>query len=56
MSDATNDGLFGRLAVHYKLVTLDQLNEATREQARNGGNQPLGQLLVAKGVINAGQL
>ncbi len=56
MSDANNDGLFGRLAVHYKLVTLDQLNQVTREQARVGGNQPLGQLLVAKGIINAGQL
>jgi type II secretory ATPase GspE/PulE/Tfp pilus assembly ATPase PilB-like protein len=56
MSDANTDGLLGRLAVHYKLVTLDQLNQATRDQARAGGGQPLGQLLVAKGIINAGQL
>lgn len=56
MSDATNDGLFGRLAVHYKLVTLEQLGQVTREQARSGTNQPLGQLLVAKGIINASQL
>ncbi len=55
MSDANTDGLLGRLAVHYKLVTLDQLNQVTREQARGGG-PPLGQLLVAKGIINAAQL
>ncbi len=56
MSDANTDGLLGRLAVHYKLVTLDQLNEVTRDQARAGGAQPLGQLLVAKGIISAAQL
>ena len=56
MSDANTDGLLGRLAVHYKLATLDQINQATRDQARAGGSQPLGQLLVAKGVINAAQL
>jgi twitching motility protein PilT len=56
MSDATTDGLLGRLAVHYKLVTLDQLSQATREHARAGAGQPLGQFLVAKGIISPGQL
>ncbi len=56
MSEANNDGLLGRLAVHYKLVTLDQLNEITKLQARMGSEQPLGQLLVAKGLIKPQQL
>ena len=56
VTDANNDGLLGRLAVHYKLVTLDQLSAITTLQARMGSDQPLGQLLIAKGLLSAQQL
>jgi len=49
MSEAPN--LFGRLAVHYKLVTADQLAEATRRQARDGHQRPLGDYLVELGLL-----
>jgi len=49
MSEAPN--LFGRLAVHYKLVTPDQLAEATRQQARDGHQRPLGDYLVDMGLL-----
>ncbi len=49
MSEAPN--LFGRLAVHYKLVTADQLAEATRRQARDGHQRPLGDYLVEMGLL-----
>ena len=49
MSEAPN--LFGRLAVHYKLVTPDQLAEATRQQARDGHQRPLGDYLIEMGLL-----
>ena len=48
--------LLGRLAVHNKLLTLDQLEEALREQGQRGGSQNLGEILVAKGYLSAKQL
>ena len=33
----SNDALLGRIAVHTKLISPDQLNEATAEQGRSGG-------------------
>src|SRR5215472_569862 len=48
--------LIGRLAVHYKLITLDQLAEVTREQGRQGGSKLLGDLLVEKGLLRPPQL
>ncbi len=48
--------LFGRIALHYKLVTADQLAEATRKQARDGGIKPLGEILVELGFLNPAQL
>ena len=54
MTDPNGDPLLGRLAVHYKLITLDQLNEVTKQQARDGGK--LGELLVKRGFINPQQL
>ena len=46
-----NRNLFGHLAVHYKLVTADQLAEATRRQARDEHTRPLGDYLVEMGLI-----
>jgi twitching motility protein PilT len=48
--------LLGRLAVHYKLVTPDQLAEATRKQARDGHVQNLGDVLVELGLLQPAQL
>ncbi|HTJ46276.1 MAG TPA: PilT/PilU family type 4a pilus ATPase [Kofleriaceae bacterium] len=46
--------LLGRLAVHYKLITMDQLEEAIREQGRRG--KPLGTILVELGLVSQQQL
>jgi len=48
--------LLGRIAVHNKLLTLDQLEEALREQGQRGGAANLGEILVAKGYLTAQQL
>ncbi len=48
--------LLGRLAVHNKLVTVDQLEEALREQGQRGGTQNLGDILVEKGYLSPRQL
>ena len=45
------DHLIGRLALHYKLVTQEQLAEATRQQAREGGRRRLGEILVDAGLL-----
>jgi twitching motility protein PilT len=41
--------LFGRIAVHLKLITMDQLTEAVREQGVEGGQ--LGAVLIQKGFL-----
>ena len=51
-----NDALLGRIAVHTKLLTPDQLVEATEEQTRSGGRLRLGEILVQKGFITSAQL
>src|SRR5262245_43158798 len=48
--------LLGRLAVHNKLITLDQLEEVLREQAQRNGGKNLGELLVEKGYVTPKQL
>jgi twitching motility protein PilT len=45
-------GLFGKLAVHYKLVTPDQLAEAIRRQAKEEWKRPLGDMLVEAGFLS----
>lgn len=52
MSDLPPDGLFGRIAVHYGLITREQLAEATRIQSHEGGTRPLGQIFVDQGWID----
>jgi twitching motility protein PilT len=54
MSQAPSD-LIGRLAVHYKLISLEQLSAATQAQARSP-TKKLGGLLVELGFINSTQL
>ena len=49
MSEPTHVDLFGRIAVHLKLITMDQLTVAVREQAVEGGQ--LGELLIRKGFL-----
>ena len=46
--------LLGRIALHNKLITQDQLAEATRE--RGEGSKNIGDILVEKGWINPAQL
>ena len=46
--------LLGRLAVHYKLITMDQLEEAIRDQGRRG--KPLGAILVERGLVSQANL
>jgi twitching motility protein PilT len=48
--------LLGRIAVHNKMITPEQLNEATLEQGRRPNGPPLGQILVEKGIITREQL
>ncbi len=43
--------LLGRLALHYKLVTQEQLARAARLQAEGGGARRLGEILVAEGYL-----
>jgi twitching motility protein PilT len=48
--------LFGRIALHYKLVSQDQLNAATTEWNQEGGLRGLGEILLDRGVLNVRQL
>jgi len=45
------DHLFGRLALHYKLVSREQINEALRQQGREGGNRKVGEILIERGWL-----
>jgi twitching motility protein PilT len=51
MSTSQDDHLIGRLALHYKLISQDQLAEATLQQSREGGRRKLGEILVESGVL-----
>jgi twitching motility protein PilT len=55
VSDDAQAHLLGRIAVHLKLITMDQLAEATRIQGAEGG-LPIGEVMVQKGWITAEQL
>lgn len=56
MSIGQDDLLFGRIALHYKLITREQLMEATSQQSREGGYRKLGEILVERGVLSPAQL
>lgn len=53
---STQNVLLGRLAVHYKLVTLEQLDAVMAELGRTADGKKLGEALVAKGLLRPGQL
>ena len=48
--------LLGSLAVHYKLLTAEQLAESTRAQARSSERQQLGELWIDAGYLTRPQL
>jgi twitching motility protein PilT len=56
MSMGQDEVLFGRIALHYKLVSQDQLTEATSAWSQEGGLRGLGEILVERGVLNVRQL
>jgi twitching motility protein PilT len=56
MAPASDDLLFGRIALHYKLVTREQLLEASEYQASRGGQHSLGEILVDKGYLHPRQV
>jgi twitching motility protein PilT len=55
MADS-NDALLGRIAVHTKLISAAQLQDAMQAQARSGGRERLGEIFVDKGFITPAQL
>jgi twitching motility protein PilT len=48
--------LLGRVALHLKFITPDQLAQATRLQADKGGENRLGEVLVERGMLTHDQL
>jgi twitching motility protein PilT len=56
MTSGPDDILFGRIALHYKLVTREQLREAAQWQAREASPLRLGEILVEKGSMTPSQL
>src|SRR5262245_48909467 len=55
MSDSEQDHLLGRIAVHLKMITMDQLAEATRSLGQ-GDQTPIGEILLLRGWIDQQQL
>ena len=51
MTVSKEDNLFGRLALHYKLLTRDQLVEALQQQAREGHRRKIGEILIERGLL-----
>ncbi len=51
-----SDQLLGRVALSAKLITVDQLAQATREQGRSGVEKRLGEVLVELGFLSPTQL
>src|ERR1700750_3203561 len=56
MAQTAEDLLFGRIALHYKLVTREQVLGATQIQTREGGRRQLGEILVEKGILTPRQV
>jgi len=48
--------LLGRLAVHHKLVTVEQVIECMAEQRTGAGSPPIGEILVQKGYLSPQRL
>ena len=47
--------LLGRIAIQLKLIDMDQLNQATREQGRSPDKR-LGEILVEQGLVTPEEL
>ncbi|HEY2292558.1 MAG TPA: type IV pilus twitching motility protein PilT [Thermoanaerobaculia bacterium] len=56
MAQVAEDLLFGRIALHYKLLTREQVLEATQVQTSEGSRRHLGEILVEKGILNPRQV
>ncbi|HEV8629658.1 MAG TPA: ATPase, T2SS/T4P/T4SS family, partial [Thermoanaerobaculia bacterium] len=56
MAAQREENLFGRLALHYKLLTRDQLVEALQQQEREGHKRRIGDILIERGWITPGRL
>ncbi len=56
MDRATHIDLLGRLALHYRLVTQEQLKEAELEQVATGQAQDLADILLKKGWLQPTQI
>ena len=56
MAPAAEDLLFGRIALHYKLVTREQLLAVAQAQARDGDRRRLGEILLAQGLLTPRQV
>ncbi len=56
MAETQDDALLGRLALHFKLITQQQLVEATVVQEREGGGRPFGEILVELGYLTPPRL
>jgi twitching motility protein PilT len=48
--------LLGRIAVHLRFISVDQLAEATRLQGQTGGEKRLGDILLERGMLTPAQL
>ena len=49
-------GLFGRIAVHLKIITSDQLNKAVEESGRYGNTKRIGDILLELGWMDQEQV
>ncbi|HEX7186412.1 MAG TPA: type IV pilus twitching motility protein PilT [Thermoanaerobaculia bacterium] len=56
MNPGQDDVLFGRIALHYKLVTQEQLTSAAAVWSQEGGIRGLGEILLDAGVLTLRQL
>jgi twitching motility protein PilT len=56
MAQVAEDLLFGRIALHYKLVTREQVLEATQIQTQEGSRRRLGEILTERGVLTPRQV
>jgi twitching motility protein PilT len=56
MASGQDELLFGRLAVHYKLITANQLEEVHGLHALAGGRRRLTEILVEMGYLNQRQV
>jgi twitching motility protein PilT len=56
MAQVAEDLLFGRIALHYKLVTREQVLEASQIQAQEGGRRTLSEILTERGVLTPRQV